>query len=83
MLLEPSERMALQQIIDLANKCYPRWKELVEQEQKKEDSIYESGEGAYLRRFSPAWVLTRIIHKSLHPLGREVPLAPRARVYAP
>ncbi|KAF3028811.1 hypothetical protein E8E15_005655 [Penicillium rubens] len=61
---------SLQQIIDLANKCYPRWKELVEQEQKKEDSIYESGEGAYLRRFSPAWVLTRIIHKSLHPLGR-------------
>ncbi|KAJ6186243.1 hypothetical protein N7519_007544 [Penicillium mononematosum] len=61
---------SLQQIIDLANKYYPRWKELVEQEQKKEDSIYESGEGAYLRRFSPAWVLTRIIHKSLHPLGR-------------
>jgi Fanconi-associated nuclease 1 len=61
---------SLQQIIDLANKSYPRWKELVEQEQKKEDSIYESGEGAYLRRFSPAWVLTRIIHKSLHPLGR-------------
>ncbi|CAG8004164.1 unnamed protein product [Penicillium nalgiovense] len=61
---------SLQQIIDLASKCYPRWKELVEQEQKKEDSIYESGEGAYLRRFSPAWVLTRIIYKSLHPLGR-------------
>ncbi|KAJ5836239.1 hypothetical protein N7447_002265 [Penicillium robsamsonii] len=61
---------SLQQIIDLANKSHPRWKELVEQEQKKEDSIYESGEGAYLRRFSPAWVLTRVIHKSLNPLGR-------------
>ncbi|KAJ5199481.1 hypothetical protein N7472_004685 [Penicillium cf. griseofulvum] len=66
----PVRTDSLQQIIDLANKSYPRWKELVEQEQKKEDSIYESGEGAYLRRFSPAWVLTRIIHKSLHPLGR-------------
>ncbi|KAJ5145716.1 uncharacterized protein N7515_000280 [Penicillium bovifimosum] len=66
----PPTTASLQHIIDLANKCHPRWRELVEQEQTKEDSIYESGEGAYLRRFSPAWVLTRIIHKSLHPLGR-------------
>lgn len=66
----PPTTESLQEIIDLANKFHPRWKELVEQEQKKEDSIYESGEGAYLRRFSPAWVFTRIIHKSLHPLGR-------------
>ncbi|KOS45670.1 hypothetical protein ACN38_g3421 [Penicillium nordicum] len=66
----PVTTESLQQIIDLAKTSHPRWKELVDQEQKKEDSIYESGEGAYLRRFSPAWVLTRIIHKSLHPLGR-------------
>ncbi|CAG8938261.1 unnamed protein product [Penicillium salamii] len=66
----PPSTESLQQIIDLANKFHPRWTELVKQEQQKEDSIYESGEGAYLRRFSPAWVLTRIIHKSLHPLGR-------------
>jgi Fanconi-associated nuclease 1 len=66
----PPTTESLQQIIDLANKFHPRWKELVNQEQQKEDSIYESGEGAYLRRFSPAWVFTRIIHKSLHPLGR-------------
>ncbi|KAJ5263669.1 hypothetical protein N7478_011274 [Penicillium angulare] len=61
---------SLQAIIDHATKVYPRWQELVQEEQKKEDSIYESGEGAYLRRFSPAWVYTRIIHKSLQPLGR-------------
>ncbi|KAJ5317352.1 hypothetical protein PENANT_c034G04794 [Penicillium antarcticum] len=66
----PPTTESLQHIIDLANKYHPRWKELVNQEQQKEDSIYESGEGAYLRRFSPAWVFTRIIHKSLHPLGR-------------
>ena len=66
----PPATESLQHIIDLANKFHPRWKELVKQEQQKEDSIYESGEGAYLRRFSPAWVLTRIIHKSLNPLGR-------------
>ncbi|RAL12794.1 fanconi-associated nuclease 1 [Aspergillus homomorphus CBS 101889] len=60
----------LTNIKDLAYKVYPRWKVLVAQEQRKEDTIYEYGEGAYLRRFSPAWVYTRIIHKGLHPLGR-------------
>ena len=49
---------------------YPRWKDLVKEEQHKEDRVYESGEGAYLRRFSPAWVYTRIVHKGLYPLGR-------------
>ncbi|KAL1969109.1 hypothetical protein VTN77DRAFT_363 [Rasamsonia byssochlamydoides] len=60
----------LQTIKDLSDKVYPRWKTLLEQEQRKEDSIYHSGEGAYLRRFSPAWVYTRILHKGLHALGR-------------
>ncbi|EED17004.1 conserved hypothetical protein [Talaromyces stipitatus ATCC 10500] len=60
----------LQTIKDLSEKVYPRWKVLLEQEQQKENSIYFSGEGAYLRRFSPAWVYTRIIHKGLYPLGR-------------
>ena len=66
----PPSTESLQEIVDLANKKYPRWRELVKEEQQKENSVYESGEGAYLRRFSPAWVYTRIIHKSLHPLGR-------------
>lgn len=66
----PVSTDSLQYIIDLANKFYPRWQELAKEEQQKEDSIYDSGEGAYLRRFSPAWVYTRIIHKSLHPLGQ-------------
>jgi Fanconi-associated nuclease 1 len=66
----PPSTESLQNIIDLADKFYPRWQSMVKEEQQKEDSVYESGEGAYLRRFSPAWVYTRIIHKSLHPLGR-------------
>ncbi|KAJ5934598.1 hypothetical protein N7466_004145 [Penicillium verhagenii] len=66
----PTTTESLQKIIDLANKFHPRWQELAKEEQQKEDSIYDSGEGAYLRRFSPAWVYTRIIHKSLQPLGR-------------
>jgi Fanconi-associated nuclease 1 len=43
---------------------------LVQEEQNKEDSIYYSGEGPYLRRLSPAWVYTRIIHKALEILRR-------------
>jgi len=49
---------------------YPRWKALLASEQRKEDRVYESGEGAYLRRFSPAWAYTRIVHKGLHALAR-------------
>jgi len=61
----------LQTIKDLCEKVYPRWKALLEQEQwKEEEHVYESGEGAYLRRFSPAWVYTRIIYKGLYPLAR-------------
>lgn len=60
----------LQQVKDLTDKVYPRWRVLLEQEQRKEEIMYEYGEGAYLLRFSPAWVYTRIIHKGLHPLGR-------------
>lgn len=60
----------LQQVKDLSDAVYPRWKVLLEQEQQKEQTIYECEEGTYLRRFSPAWVYTRIIHKGLHPIAR-------------
>ena len=60
----------LQWIIDEAfDRVYPRWKVLLSLEQHKEDSIYSSGEGAYLRRLSPAWVYTRIVHKGAWILG--------------
>lgn len=59
-----------QKIKELSEKVYPRWRTLLKQEQHKEDSIYVSGEGAYLRRFSPAWVYTRILHKGLQALAR-------------
>jgi Fanconi-associated nuclease 1 len=59
-----------QDIIDTFEEVYPRWKVLVAEEQQKEDSLYHSGEGAYLRRLSPAWVYTRIIHKATAVLAR-------------
>ncbi|KAF1837512.1 hypothetical protein BDW02DRAFT_518837 [Decorospora gaudefroyi] len=59
-----------QEILDIFEDIYPRWQVLVQEEQHKEDSIYHSGEGSYLRRLSPAWVYTRIIHKALEVLRR-------------
>lgn len=55
---------------EISHAVYPRWKVLLAKEQEKEESIYETGEGAYLRRFSPAWVYTRIVHKGLWTLAR-------------
>ena len=60
----------LQAVKDVFENVYPRWKVILEEEQRKEDRVYESGEGAYLRRFSPAWVYTRIVHKGVYVLGR-------------
>ncbi|KAH9879326.1 hypothetical protein J1614_002765 [Plenodomus biglobosus] len=59
-----------QEVIDTFEAVYPRWQALVREEQRKEDSIYQSGEGSYLRRLSPAWVYTRIIHKALEVFRR-------------
>ncbi|KAF2035786.1 hypothetical protein EK21DRAFT_53401 [Setomelanomma holmii] len=58
------------EIMDVFEEVYPRWQTLCQDEQRKEESIYHSGEGSYLRRLSPAWVYTRIIHKALYVLGR-------------
>ena len=60
----------LQIVKDVFEEVYPRWKVILREEQRKEDRVYERGEGAYLRRFSPAWVYTRIVHKGTYVLGR-------------
>ncbi|KAL2065113.1 hypothetical protein VTL71DRAFT_4253 [Oculimacula yallundae] len=63
-------KAGLESVLAIFDEVYPRWKILLEEEQRKEDRVYESGEGAYLRRFSPAWVYTRIVHKGTYVLGR-------------
>lgn len=60
----------LREVMFVFDEVYPRWKVLLQEEQSKEDQACESGEGAYLRRFSPAWVYTRIVHKGAYVLGR-------------
>ena len=59
-----------EEVQQLAEAVYPRWRTLLTHEMLKEERVYDSGEGAYLRRFSPAWVYTRIIHKGLDPMAR-------------
>lgn len=59
-----------QEIVSVFEEIYPRWQTLVEEEQRKEDIVYHSGEGSYLRRLSPAWVYTRIIHKAMYVIAR-------------
>lgn len=60
----------LQKVKDIFEDVYPRWREILAEEEEKEARLYETGEGAYLRRFSPGWVYTRIVHKGLAPLAR-------------
>lgn len=50
---------------------YEKWKRLIAEDQaKKEVNKEQELEGLYLRRFSAAWVLTRVVHKGEHVLGR-------------
>ncbi|KAL8703423.1 MAG: hypothetical protein Q9201_003394 [Fulgogasparrea decipioides] len=60
----------LLKVKEIFEEVYPRWLTILTEEQHKADRVYENGEGAYLRRFSPAWVYTRIIHKGTSVLGR-------------
>ena len=59
-----------EEVQSIFEEVYPRWQALLAEEQVKEDRLYDEGEGAYLRRFNPAWVYTRIVHKGLLPLAR-------------
>ncbi|UPK90600.1 hypothetical protein LCI18_001535 [Fusarium solani-melongenae] len=57
-------------ILGIFEKIYPRWKTLVEEERQKEQTVYDMGEGAYLRRFTPGHSYTRIVHKAAPIFGK-------------
>lgn len=63
-------RDELKSVLNIFEEVLPRWRVLRKEEQHKEDRVYETGEGAYLRRLSPAWVYTRIIHKGTSVLAK-------------
>ncbi|KAK4230984.1 VRR-NUC domain-containing protein [Podospora fimiseda] len=56
--------------LELFEDIAPRWRELIKEEQHREDNVYEFGEGGYLRRFNAAHAFTRIAHKAAWVLGR-------------
>lgn len=66
----PTTEEGFQIVIDVFEKVYPRWTCILREEQEKEEQIYESGEGAYLRRLSPGHAYTRIVHKAAYVFGR-------------
>ncbi|KAI1814362.1 hypothetical protein GGS20DRAFT_414224 [Poronia punctata] len=66
----PAREAGFREVIDTFQTVYPRWKSILQEEQEKEERVYESGEGAYLRRLSPGHAYTRIIHKAAYALGR-------------
>ncbi|KAI0196855.1 VRR-NUC domain-containing protein [Astrocystis sublimbata] len=66
----PVTEAGFRKVIDAFEAIYPRWKIILQQEQEKEERVYESGEGAYLRRLSPGHAYTRIVHKAAYTFGR-------------
>ncbi|KAM3511196.1 hypothetical protein MY11210_005132 [Beauveria gryllotalpidicola] len=59
-----------ERILEIFETIYPRWKRLLEEEKHKEQTVYEFGEGAYLRRFNPGHSYTRILAKAGFAMGK-------------
>lgn len=70
-ILEGSPNQSrFEEILAIFDRVYPRWKTLLTSEQHTGHYLNDSGEKNYLYRFSPAWIYTRIIHKSVYVFGR-------------
>ncbi len=59
-----------QRVLEIFEVIYPRWKKLLEEEKHKEQTVYEFGEGAYLRRLNPGHSYTRILAKAGYAMGK-------------
>lgn len=59
-----------ERILEIFELIYPRWKKLLAEEREKEKTVYEFGEGAYLRRFNPGHSYTRILAKAGYAMGK-------------
>ncbi|KAJ4290117.1 hypothetical protein N0V88_006624 [Collariella sp. IMI 366227] len=66
----PPGEEGFSKILDVFESIASRWRELIKEENDREDHVYEFGEGGYLRRFNPGHAFTRIAHKAAHVLGR-------------
>lgn len=66
----PPSNEGYQRILDIWDGVTPRWRKLLEEEFRKEEKVYEFGEGGYLRRFNAAHAYGRIGHKAAYVYGR-------------
>ncbi|KAK3694098.1 hypothetical protein B0T22DRAFT_61688 [Podospora appendiculata] len=66
----PPGEEGFRKVLDSFETISARWRALLGEEQRREDTVYEFGEGSYLRRFNAAHAYTRIAHKAAHVLGR-------------
>ncbi|TDZ24433.1 Fanconi-associated nuclease 1-like protein [Colletotrichum orbiculare MAFF 240422] len=67
---KPPGQAGFRKVVDIFERVYPRWRTLLNEEEEKEARVYEEGEGAYLRRFTPVHSYTRIVHKAAYVFGR-------------
>ena len=66
----PPGEAGFQRVLDVFDGVAARWRALLREEQRKEEHMYESDEGGYLRRFNAAHAYTRVAHKAAHAYGR-------------
>jgi len=66
----PPGEEGFRRVADIFEGISARWRQMLAEEQRKEDNVYEFGEGAYLRRFNPGHAYTRVAHKAAHIYGR-------------
>lgn len=57
-------------VLEIWNGVTARWRQMLEEELRKEATVYEFGEGGYLRRFNAAHAYGRIAHKAAYVYGR-------------
>ncbi|KAH8771689.1 coiled-coil domain-containing protein MTMR15 [Diaporthe sp. PMI_573] len=66
----PPGEEGYRRVLEIFNSITPRWRKLLGEEERKENQVYEFGEGAYLRRLNAAHAYTRIAHKAAYVYGR-------------
>ncbi|KAK7731021.1 hypothetical protein SLS53_008892 [Cytospora paraplurivora] len=66
----PPGEKGYRRVLEVFDSLKPHWRSLFEEERRKEEQVYEFGEGGYLRRFNAAHAYTRIAHKAAYVHGR-------------
>lgn len=66
----PPGEEGYRRVLEIFDGVSAHWRNLLKEELLKEQSVYEYGEGGYLRRFNAAHAYTRIAHKAAYVYGR-------------